>query len=149
MHRLESEETQMIKIERPEDLRIFRDKPNIHPLIVRYLTDYLYFFLREYRCPDMTEFGAFFLLENREDSLHHTNMGLSLPLKQSACFAEFTEVLTLRSPIQEVRLLHSCFVLNDSYAISVFMEPGILEPETEHILLEDFTFKEVRFDVSK
>ena len=71
-------------------------------------------------------------------------MGLSLPLKQSACFAEFTEVLTLRSPIQEVRLLHSCFVLNDSYAISVFMEP-----ETEHILLEDFTFKEVRFDVSK
>ena len=81
----------------------------------------------------MTEFGAFFLLENREDSLHHTNMGLSLPLKQSACFAEFTEVLTLRSPIQEVRLLHSCFVLNDSYAISVFMEPGLLEPETEQI----------------
>ena len=33
----------MIKIERPEDLRIFRDKPNIHPLIVRYLTDYLNF----------------------------------------------------------------------------------------------------------
>lgn len=139
----------MIKIERPEDLCIFRDKPKIHPLIVRYLTDYLYFFLREYHCPDMTEFGAFFLLENRQDSLHHTDMGLSLPLKQSACFAEFTEVLTLCSPIQEIRLLHSCFVLNDSYAISVFMEPGILEPETEQILLEDSTSKEVRFDVSK
>ena len=139
----------MIKIERPEDLCIFRDKPNIHPLIVRYLTDYLYFFLKEYHCPDMTEFGAFFLLENREDSFHHTDMGLSLPLKQSACFAEFTEFLTLRSPIQEVRLLHSCFVLNDSYAISAFMEPGILEPETEQILLEDSTSKEVRFDVSK
>lgn len=139
----------MIKIERPEDLQIFRDRPKIHPLIVRYLTDYLYFFLKEYQCPDTTEFGAFFLLENRQDSFHHTEMGLSLPLKQSACFAEFTEVLALRSPIQEVRLLHSCFVLNDSYAISVFMEPEILEPETEHILLEDFTFKEVRFDVSK
>lgn len=70
MHWLESEETQMIKIERPKDLRIFRDKPNIPPLIVRYLTDYLYFFLREYQCPDMTEFGAFFLLENRQDSCH-------------------------------------------------------------------------------
>lgn len=139
----------MIKIERPEDLCIFRDKPKIHPLIVRYLTDYLYFFLREYHCSDMTEFGAFFLLENRRDSFHHTDMGLSLPLKQSACLAEFTEVLTLRSPIQEVRLLHSCFVLNDGYAISVFMEPGILEPQTEQILLEDSTSKEVRFNVSK
>lgn len=67
----------------------------------------------------MTEFEAFFILENRQDSLHHTDMGLSCPPKQSAYFAEFTEVLTLRSPIQEVRLLHSCFVLNDSYAISV------------------------------
>ena len=139
----------MIKIECPEDLRVFQNKPQISPVIVRYITNYLHFFLEEYHCPDMREFGAFFLLENREDSLHHTNMGLSLPLKQSACFAEFTEVLTLRSPIQEVRLLHSCFVLNDSYAISVFMEPGILEPETEQILLEDSTFKEVRFDVSK
>lgn len=139
----------MIKIERPEDLRVFRDKPNIHPLIVRYLTDYLYFFLREYHCLDMTEFGAFFLLENRQDSFHHTDMGLSCPLKQSACFAEFTEVLTLRSPIQEVCLLHSCFVLNDSYAISVFMEPGLLEPETEQILLKDSTAKEVTIQIEK
>lgn len=139
----------MIKIERPEDLCIFRDNPKIHPLIVRYLTDYLYFFLREYHCSDMTEFGAFFLLENRQDSLHHSEMGLSRPLKQSASFAEFTEELILRNSTQGIRLLHSCFVLNDSYAISVFMEPGILEPETEQILLEDSTSKEVRFDVSK
>ena len=139
----------MIKIERPEDLRIFRDKSNIHPLIVRYLTDCLYFFLREYHCPDMTAFGAFFMLENREDGLRYTDMGLSRPLEQSISSAEFAEVLILRSTAQEIRLLHICFVLGDGYAISVFMESGTLEKETEQRLLKDSISKEVRLDVSK
>ncbi len=139
----------MIKIERPEDLRIFEGKPEVNPLVVRYLTGYLHFLLKEYHCSDLTEFGACFLLENRQDSLCHADMGLSLPLEKAVCFAEFTEVLTLRDSSQEVCLLHSCFVLNNSYAISVFMERGTLEPEIEQILLEDVTSREVQFDVSK
>lgn len=133
----------MIKIERPEDLQIFKDKPKIHPLIVRYLTDYLHFFLREYQCSDITEFGAFFLLENRKDSFRHIDMGLSMPFEKSASLAEFTEQLTIKYSTQEVHLLHSCFVLNDSYAISVFMESGLLEPKTEQILLTDAISKKI------
>ncbi len=139
----------MIKIERPEDLQILREKPNIHPLIVRYLTDYFYFFLKEYQCPDTTAFGAFFMFENREDSLRYTDMGLSRPLEQSISSAEFAEVLILRSTAQEIRLLHICFVLGDGYAISVFMKPGTLEKKTEQRLLRDSISKEVRLDVSK
>ncbi len=123
----------MIKIERPEDLRIFQSKPQIPPVIVRYITDYLHFFLEEYHCPDMREFGAFFLLENRKDSLRHAEMGLSLPLEQS--LAEFTDILHIRYFHQRATLFHSCFVLNDSYAISVFREPGILDDSIEHVLL--------------
>ena len=73
----------MIKIERPEDLRIFEGKPEVNPLVVRYLTGYLHFLLKEYHCSDLTEFGACFLLENRQDSLCHADMGLSLPLETS------------------------------------------------------------------
>lgn len=56
----------MIKIECPDDLCIFQNKPQISPVIVRYITDYLRFFLEEYHCPDMREFGAFFCWKTKK-----------------------------------------------------------------------------------
>lgn len=134
----------MIKIEHPDDLCIFQIKPQISPVIVRYITDYLHFFLEEYHCPDMREFGAFFLLENGKDSLRHAEMGLSLPLEQS--LAEFTDILHICYFHQQATLFHSCFVLNDSYAISVFREPGILDDSIEHVLLTDSSEKTIHLE---
>lgn len=134
----------MIKIECPEDLRVFQNKPQISPVIVRYITNYLHFFLEEYHCPDMREFGAFFLLENKKDSLRHVEMGLSLPLEQS--LPEFTDILHIHDLHQQAILLHSCFVLNDSYAISVFREPGVLKNSIEHVLLMDSSEKTINLE---
>lgn len=93
------------------------------------------FFSGRISLPRYERIRGFFLLENEEDRFRHAEMGLSLPLEQS--LAEFTDILHIHYLHQWVTLFHSCFVLNDSYSISVFREPGILNDSIERVLLTD------------
>ena len=64
-------------------------------------------------------------------------MGLSLPLEKATY--EFTDRLSIIGKNEKVVVLHSCFVLTNDYAISVFAEPETLTAEIINNLLEDST----------
>lgn len=132
----------MVKIEKRNDLEKLK---YANPLIVKYLDDYLQFFLTKYKCESISEFGAFYLIENREDLQNHSIMGLSQPINKS--IYEFTDFLTIKNSISQIKLLHSCFLLNNDYAISVFIPDEILDVEMRKYLLEDSTEREVVLDV--
>lgn len=131
----------MVKIEKPSDF----DSLNINPIIKAYLFDYLYFFLKQYDCTDITEFGAFYLLENEKDLEKHKEMGLSLPLDKA--IYEFTDLMTLKGNSEQIKLLHSCFVLTNDYAISVFIEPKYINEAIRSNLLDDYTERTIEVNV--
>lgn len=131
----------MVKIEKPSDF----DSLDINPIIKSYLIDYLNFFLKQYNCTDIREFGAFYLLENEKDLEKHKEMGLSLPLDKA--IYEFTDLLTLKGNKEQIELLHSCFVLTNDYAISVFIEPKYISEAIRSNLLDDYTERQVEVNV--
>ena len=131
----------MVKIEKPSDF----DSLDINPIIKSYLIDYLNFFLKQYNCTDISEFGAFYLLENEKDLEKHKEMGLSLPLDKA--IYEFTDLLTLKGNQEQIELLHSCFVLTNDYAISVFIEPKYTSEAIRSNLLDDYTERQVKVNV--
>lgn len=131
----------MVKIEKPSDF----DSLKINPIIKAYLFDYLYFFLKQYDCTDITEFGAFYLLENEKDLEKHKEMGLSLPLDKA--IYEFTDLMTLKGNSEQIKLLHSCFVLTNDYAISVFIEPKYINEAIRSNLLDDYTERTIEVNV--
>ncbi len=132
----------MIKIEKRDDLEKVKSK---NPLIVKYLENYLQFFLTKYECSSISEFGAFYLIENKDDLQNYSIMGLSQPINKT--IYEFTDFLTIKNSISQIKLLHSCFLLNNDYAISVFIPDEILDVKIRKYLLEDSTEREVVFDV--
>ena len=132
----------MIKIEKRDDLEKVKSK---NPLIVKYLENYLQFFLTKYECSSISEFGAFYLIENKDDLQNYSIMGLSQPINKT--IYEFTDFLTIKNSISKIKLLHSCFLLNNDYAISVFIPDEILDVKIRKYLLEDSTEREVVFDV--
>lgn len=132
----------MIKIEKRSDFEKLKSK---NPLIIKYLKDYLEFFLTKYECDSISEFGAFYLIENKDDLQNHSIIGLSNPITES--IYEFTDLLTIKNSTSQIKLLHSCFLLSNDYAISIFFPDEILDVETRKYLLEDSTEREVIFDV--
>lgn len=132
----------MIKIEKIADLEKLK---SVNPLIAKYLEDYLQFFLTKYECESISEFGTFYLLEDKDDLQKYSTMGLSQPIDKS--IYEFTDCLTIKNSTSQIKLLHSCFLLNNDYAISVFIPDEILDIKIREYLLEDSTEREVVFDV--
>lgn len=131
----------MVKIEKPSDF----DSLDIKPIIKSYLIEYLNFFLKQYNCTDISQFGAFYLLENEKDLEKHKKMGLSLPLDKA--IYEFTDLLTLKGNKEQIELLHSCFVLTNDYAISVFIEPKYTSEAIRSNLLDDYTERTIEVNV--
>ena len=131
----------MVKIEKPSDF----DSLDINPIIKSYLIDYLNFFLKQYNCTDISEFGAFYLLENEKDLEKNKEMGLYLPLDKDIYV--FTDLLTLKGTILQIEILHSCFVLTNDYAISVFIEPKYTSEAIRSNLLDDYTERQVKVNV--
>lgn len=124
----------MIKIEHPKDLPFLQYR-NIHPMIIAYLSDHLGLLMKSNHCNDLSEIGAIYFLESLEDSKKHIELGLFNSLEKS--LPEFTELITLKNSKESIKLLHSCFVISNSCAISVFAEIGILDKSTENYLLQD------------
>lgn len=124
----------MLEIRNENDLKKLK---SANELISAYITRYLQYFLKEYECADISEFGAIYLIENEEDTKKHKEMGLSLPLDKA--IYEFTDRLLIIGKNAKVELLHSCFVLTNDYAVSLFAEPETLTAEIKNNLLEDST----------
>ena len=124
----------MVKVEKESDLILLS---NTNKLIAKYLENYMHYLFRQYDCLDISEFGTIFLLENESDSKKHEEMGLSLPLEKA--IFEFTDLLTLTNEQERITVLHSCFVLTNDYAISVFAQPKRLSKPILANLLNDCT----------
>lgn len=132
----------MVKIEKGSDFEKLKSE---NPLIVKYLTDYLQFFLTQYECDSISEFGAFYLIENESDLQNYSIMGLLQPIDKS--IYEFTELLTIKNSTSQIKVLHSCFLLDNDYAISVFIPDVILDSKTRKYLLEESTEREVVYNI--
>ena len=134
----------MVEIRNENDLKKLK---SANELIRAYITRYLQYFLKEYECADISKFGAIYLLENEEDTKKHKEMGLSLPLDKATY--EFTDRLSIVGKNEKIDLLHSCFVLTNDYAVSLFAEPKILSAEINKNLLEDSTDRIINIDTEE
>lgn len=134
----------MIKIESQEDLTKL-DNKNINPLITAYIKKHFLFVCRQYKCPDLSQVGAIYLLESKEDLLHYAELGLSAPLEQSVF--EFADLLTLQSATESTKLWHCCFILTNDNAISLFVHADLLRfTNLEAQLKKDYTKRIIQID---
>lgn len=134
----------MIKIESQEDLTKLNNK-KVNPLITAYIKKHFLFVCRQYKCPDLSQVGAIYLLESKEDLLLHSELGLSAPLEQSVF--EFADLLTLQSETESTELWHCCFVLTNDNAISLFVPADLLLlTNLESCLKKDYTQRKVVID---
>lgn len=134
----------MIKIESQEDLTKL-DNKEVNPLITAYIKKHFLFVCRQYKCPDLSQVGAIYLLESKEDLLLHTELGLSVPLEQSVF--EFADLLTLQSATESTELWHCCFILTNDNAISLFVPADLLLlTNLESCFKEDYTQRKVVID---
>lgn len=134
----------MILIQKQEDFKKCEIK-HIHPLIIKYLKNYLDLFLQRYQCNEISEFGAFYLFENYTDCKNYKKMGLYAPLNKTPC--EFTEIITIKDNSNKLVILHSCFLISDNYAISVFMPNETLDNLTKEHLSKNAVEIEVSINV--
>ena len=111
----------MIKIVYKEDLNSLKNN-RIHFLITAYISDYFDMLTMINSCENLAEIGAIYLIESNEDCENYCELGLSNPIDKS--LPEITEVLTIKNTTEKIKLLHSCFVISNSSAISVFAWKG-------------------------
>lgn len=134
----------MIKIESQEDLTKL-DNKEVNPLITAYIKKHFLFVCRQYKCSDLSQVGAIYLFESKEDLLLHSELGLSAPLEQSVF--EFADLLTLQSETESTELWHCCFVLTNDNAISLFVPADLLLlTNLESCLKKDYTQRKVVID---
>ncbi len=136
----------MIRIERKNDINTL-NKSNTHWLIHKYITEYFELILNQNDCTDICEFGAFLLLEKEKEAFDYKELGLFEPLVDS--LPEFTEIITLANGSEKVIMWHSCFVLSDSFAISVFADETILPDSIKEYLLQFSRAISLEFDKKK
>lgn len=131
----------MIKIEKQSDLKKL-DNKQVHPIINNYIKKYFLCLCKQYKSTDLSQVGAIFFAEHKEDLLLHTELGLSVPIEQSVF--EFADLLTLQSKTKNIKLWHCCFVLTNDNAVSLFIPADILVfTKFESCLLQDYTQRKV------
>lgn len=134
----------MIKIENQEDLTKL-DNKEINPLIAAYIKKYFLFVCGKFHTKDLSQVGAIYLLESKEDLQLHTELGLSAPLEQSVF--EFSDLLTLQSATDSIQLWHCCFVKTNDNAISLLFHADLLLfTSLESCLKQDYTTRTIQID---
>ena len=128
----------MIEITSPMDYPKLKSLP---PLISQHIQKYCNSLLEIYAANTLKGAGGIFCLEHKNDCKNHIEVGLSRPLAESS--PEFTEQLTIKGSNQEIKILHACFVLNNSTAISVFAEPKNLDTATLAVFIDGADEREV------
>ena len=128
----------MIKITSIEDLTKLEGQDI---LLVKYLKLYLKDLIKQHEYETLSKHGRLFVFENIADIEKHDEIGLSQPIMKSTY--EFTDVLILTDEIREIKVLHSCFLLNNDYAISLFIPYEMLDSKTREFFLLDSTERHI------
>lgn len=137
----------MIKIERAEDLLELEKDSTVHPLIVKYLKDYFFKLLRQYDTDSLKDAGAiYWLKKDANRALNNDRMKESPFIHR---LPEETVKLLISTLNESIVIWYSCFVINNSYVISVFWEEEAVDDHTKHVWTEDYTERIVDIHVSE
>jgi len=135
----------MISIENENDVENLETTMFSHPLIARFLKNYITSITSQYLDYELSEYGSFYFLESEKDvKTLYIMDGIKFNLLEET--AEYTELITLQGKREQVKIVHVCFIISDCFAISVFTEVGTLELETEKNLLKDNTERTVQLN---
>lgn len=118
-----------------EDIKSLNENQGINLLIKRYLTEYLNFVFEVNQIDTLEGSGFVNFLENKREI---ENIKYILTNE-----SEFTEIIKISNHVKEIELLHGCFVLSADFAVSVFVERGVLNTELEEQLLKNAERKEI------
>ncbi len=96
---------------------------------------YLIFFLQDiltlYQCSDLERYGVVYYLETEQDIQNYAKMGLAQSLKETPF--EYCEIIELENRHETVkRLFHACYVVNNDFAIDIFIPENLLDEETKN-----------------
>lgn len=119
----------------------------ISPLLVEYLNKYLSYLLELYDSNSLEEYGSLYLIEKASDWRLKGDLPFSRPFHRM--MIESAEKVQIRSSQGHIFLWHICFVISNSYAISVFAEPELLTEEIKLKIADDYTERTVTLDVPK
>ena len=133
----------MISIKNNEDVKNLEITMASRPVIARYLSSYINSITRQYPEHSLKEFGAFFFLENREEADKHSDFCLPSPITETILeFAERIHLLNKDGDTVNI-LLHFCVIVADDFAVSCFVEEGVLHPTVEEYIISASVEKEV------
>jgi len=96
----------------------------------RYLMLFLQDILTVYQCEDLKRYGVVYYLETEQDIQDYSKMGLTQSLKETPF--EYCEIVELENRHETVkRLFHACYVVNNDFAIDIFIPDNLLDEETQ------------------
>ena len=124
----------MIRLGSPVD---YPKLDGVHPLVRQHIINHINGLLSEYGGCDLSEVGTVIFISTESELSDFKGMGLSRPLEEMQ--NEFAEILILKSSANEIRLIHTVFIISDSWRIDLYI-PENLCPDTlrEH-LYKEFT----------
>ncbi|MDL2287616.1 hypothetical protein LJB90_03555 [Eubacteriales bacterium OttesenSCG-928-G02] len=125
----------MICIKSKDDINALEITMASHPLIARFLKEYITSITSQYPDDELSDYGGFFFLESAEDVENHTAYHLSRPLKETP--NEFSEVIIIQGKAEAKKVVHSVFIISNSFAVAVFAEDGLLDSATLQHLFEE------------
>ncbi len=119
----------------------------INPYICGYLLNLINFFCKQYDCYDISEFGAFIVLESEEDTNNHSAMGLSQPLSKTTF--EYVDLITMETNDESITFVNALVLLSNDFGVNIFAEYDLLSDEIKAKMLEEYTEERIKIDVSK
>lgn len=120
------------------------NESNLDSRIKKYLSLYLCNLQNTYGISDgcsIEKYGLLYYLENHDDILNCAQMGLTEPFKNIPF--EFVQRIHIITRSEELTLLHSCCILNNDVAVSIFFEESLPDAETRIILLDNLTEQDI------
>ena len=120
---------------------------NTNNLMRGYILNLISFFCKQYECSDISEFGAFCILETEEDIKDIGSMGLSRPLSQTTF--EYVDLITMETKDESITFVNALVLLSNDFGINIFAEYDLLSDEIKAKMLEEYTEERIKIDVSK
>lgn len=102
--------------------------------IKEYLIHYTQSILNQYQVNSLKKIGCIYYLENQKDIQNYHQLGLGLPLSKTAF--EYGERIHFTNSLEEITLLHGCYIFNNDFAIDIFGRADIFSSEEICALLD-------------
>ena len=134
----------MKRINKLSDLNTLSETNN---LMRGYILNLIGFFCKQYECSDISEFGAFCILETEEDIKDIGSMGLSRPLSQTVF--EYVDLVTIETNSERITFVNALVLLNNDFGVNIFADINLLDEDVKRNLFEEYTRERIEINVHK